>query len=216
MKIGLPYLPQVQGNAQTTGLDGTGAPARANAPDDDTPDQPSDTTHSNTLNQRCGWIAQTFRQLVAGLTAGYHTEHNTDDTHSSNITLDGTPLGKWTSVNVAQAGVTGSGAMTIASVTITTLRYTILNRLMIVTFFIAGTVGGTPDTYIILTVPNAKATASIMYAACTVFDNATYQSGYCFTDPTIPRQIRIIKQNQAVWTAGAVSVWGQIAFEITG
>lgn len=206
MNIGLSYMTQIRGDENSGQLVGD-----AKEKDDDGTD-----TSEPSKRSLGGWIALTFNQLVASLITSYHKEHNTNDTHSSNMTLDGTPLGKWTGVNPVEAGVMGSGGMTITGVTLTTLRYTIINRLMIVSFFVGGTVGGTPDTYVILGVPNARTSASVIFASCTVLDNATYQSGYCFTDPTLPRQIRVIKQNQAVWTAGAIAIWGQIAFEING
>jgi hypothetical protein len=204
VKIGLPYMTQIRGGEDVGPL--TGGLTQAGRMD----------RRSDRPRALAGFIAQTFNALVAAVTAAWNIEHNGNDTHSgARMTTDGVPLGRWAT---ADDPVTCSGTMTFTGLTVSRVRYVIVNRMMTVSFVLTGTIGGVASTAIILAVPNGRtvATAGPIYGACSVLDNAVYQPGYAVAGltPFTARQIAIVKLDQTVFTAGAVSVWGQITVEL--
>lgn len=110
---------------------------------------------------------QALTDLIVSITAGYHTEHNTDDTHGT-IHATGTiaergrtfPLGEPQLGPTATTGFTGSGAQTFAVGTFTTNVFTLVGSELTWYFrFDACKVGGTHDVELRAKLPmNATST----------------------------------------------------------
>ncbi len=196
MNIGLSFMTQIRGGEETKAERG------------------------GLASNVAGWIALTFNQLVAAITASYHKEHNSDDSHKgSTISIDGTPMGRYFTMSTADAAFMGSGAMTVTAVVITTLRYRQINRDMLVDFHVAATVGGTPAPFILFTIPQQKQAVVNFHNACIGEEAGVRVLAYAFvqapTNATFVGKIAISRYDSANWTAGAVSFFGQLSFEVS-
>lgn len=227
MKIGLSFLPQVQGNAQSTGLDGSGAPARGNEQDDaqDQPHAADDSGWLHTLNTRMGYVAQTFRQLVAGLSAGYHTEHNTDDTHAAihctsiSERSRTTAMGVWVDATVADAtAFTGSGAMTwTVDLSDQANRFTLIGTTMILNVRLdSTTVGGVVSFQLNMRIPGGFTASKSCSATCLIYDASTSAVVGQMRTLAGTTLINFFRFDGGNYTAGAntTSIAGQLAIEV--
>jgi hypothetical protein len=116
-----------------------------------------------------GWIASQIRELVAQVAAGYHTQHNDDDTHKT-ITATGaisersrtTPMGEWISVALDASRFSGSGSMTWtpAPVNGNGLAYMLVGKTMFVRWNLLTSVGGVASTVLNLKVHDTFRPAS--------------------------------------------------------
>lgn len=98
-----------------------------------------------------GFIAQEHQHLVAGISAGYHQEHEDDDRHKT-INATGSisergrdvPIGEWQDAPFLAGNFTGSGTMTWTQPAATaSLRYSLIGKTVTVGFeFTGATIGG--------------------------------------------------------------------------
>jgi len=130
MKLGLAYITQIRGVEDRPG--GEDRPA-ADAPGEATP---------GVLSVLRGFLALQLTNLVATIGAGYHTEHNLDDTHKT-ITASGsisehgrrTPLGEWIPLPFSTLAFVGLGTMTwTVSPTLATIKYMVVGKTVFLVF----------------------------------------------------------------------------------
>lgn len=122
----------------------------------------------------------------------------------------------WTSPAFSAGNFTGSASMTwtVAAGDVGTFAYIESGKEMTVAFAIqTSTVGGTPATYLQITIPNSKTASKVIYNSCRVIDNGTASIGMCRANGTL---IQIFKADAANWSAAtdATEVFGEITFEI--
>lgn len=226
MKLGLPYIAQIQGSAQAVDASGNRVPTTSA---DGQPDEQAPAVElgwREALDQRCGWIAQTCRQLVASISTGYATEHNDNDTHkdihADSISERGRTVanGVWVDVPFNPANFVGSGAMTVAVATQTTYAYMLVGKTMTVSFILAGiTIGGTPDTLIMVKIPAGYVSKRATPATFFVVDNGTLTTGWGGVQAQSSTQVPYIVvhlTSGANWQASAAltQAWGTVSFEV--
>lgn len=180
------------------------------------------------LSQLTGFTKQTIQQLVTKVGAGYHKQHNADDTHST-VTATGpisergrtVAMGAWTPVPFLASRYTATGTTwTVTNAQQATLKYMLVGTTLFVTFYInASTVGGATANLFITLPLNATSTVSA-YGTCTYNDNGTYGVGtvLAVTGQSFP-QLKLMKDigGSVNWSnSAAFTVAGQIAFEVTG
>lgn len=220
MNIGLSYMTQIRGG------DDTGQLVGGDTKPDGSP-VPIDLSEDQTPKSLGGWIALTFNQLVAAVSAGYHKEHNTDDTHGAihctslserNRT---TPLGEWISAPIQADTFTGSGAMTVSVSAMRTYAYTLMGKTLTVAWMLdTVTVGGTPDIFIKIKIPGGYTSAKVMLANTYASDNGTarivpttVQQPSASAEPYIFVAIAGFATNWSA-SAGNTKLFGQISFEV--
>lgn len=207
MNVGLPYITQIRGDEERAGAG-----------------NPTDPTHG-VLNLLRGFVALTFTQIVAAITAGYHREHNTDDTHST-IHATGaiyergrtTALGTLTSLPFDASLYAGNGTMTwVPTEANTFIRFTRVGTLMFVTFYIANTtVGGALNTQLIMRFPTSfPKAAALVVNQVRLIDNAARVAG----DVTVDQGTNALIVQRAdganfAASAAATSVFGEVFYEV--
>lgn len=212
MKIGLSYMTQIRGGDDTGQL----------VPSDDQKQRPG------SRGSLGGWIALTFTQLVASLTAGYHTEHNDNDTHGD-IHCDSiserwrtTPMGEWVMVPVVPSdfGTTTSASWSVGSANVLRYAYTMVGKTMTLAFYCVGTsVSAATAQFLTIKIPGGYKSASFTYNCCTINNNGVRGTGYFGVNPTSSTDQGVIYiecGGAATWSvsAGNTNVWGEISFEV--
>jgi hypothetical protein len=199
MKIGLSYITQIRGG-------------------DDTGQLP-DASLSPLAKVR-GFIALTFGQLVASLTAGYHTEHNDDDTHKT-IHASGAifergrtvPLGDWTPVPFAASTFSGGQSMTwtvTVAQQVGLLYARVGSGVRLSIWLDSTTLGGTASPTLRITLPDMLVVGH--YAAgCFHYTNGGAGSIGYFTASPGDRFVTLWNSGGTNWTlASPVTIRGQI------
>ncbi len=168
----------------------------------------------------------TFDSLLANIGAGYHTQHNTDDTHGT-ITATGsiseygrtTPLGDWIEVPFNAGNYTALGTMTWTVTAAQQLRlaYYLVGKTMVLNFYInSSTLGGAANTHLYLKIPDNYLAALGNAVGTTMVNNGTDYAGRAISGAGSERAYIILRTaNGGNWdTASSASVSGQIAFDI--
>ena len=197
MNIGLSYMTQIRGGDDTGQL----------VPNED------DQTSQRSLG---GWIALTFNQLVASLTAGYHIEHNANDSHST-IHATGTisergrlvAIGDWQAVPFNAANFTGGGTQTwtVTAATQITFSYSLTGTTLAFQIKLAGTsVGGVPNTTLRIMLPVAYANPRQQFGTFHFVDNGVHGIGLWGISASLnsPVVLELSKTDYTTnWTAAA-------------
>ena len=138
---------------------------------------------------------------------------------SGNITIGSGQLGAWTTPTFSAGDYTASGSQTwtVASGDVTTMEYTIINKLMIVNWLIqTTTVGGTPATYLQIAIPASKTATKLAVVNTGVIDNGSPHEVGLATVAAAGTVIKISRNGGANWSAATntTEVFGHMAFEI--
>lgn len=178
------------------------------------------------------WAKKSLKSIVAAITKGYGTQHNSNDTHST-ITATGsvsernrlTAMGVWQNVMFAATLFSSSplGSWRVAAANQQELSYMLVGTTMTVSFYLESSqIITTAPTYLTLTVPaNAIATRQ-QSGTFSYDDNGTRGTGIAIVVPTNTAsavQIRLMKdmRGATTWTvSSACSLRGQFAFEVSG
>lgn len=212
MNIGLSYMTQIRGGEDTGQLVG------------DTPEEERKPGASS--RSLGGWIALTFNQLVASLTAGYHVEHNANDSHST-IRATGTiaergrvtPMGEWIAVPFALLTFSGNGAQTwTPTAASTSVRYMVIGKTVFVNITIAtSSVGGTPNNQLIVTfADNFFQSVALTRGFARMVDSGVVTNGEIVVQASVPRSVFFVRQDFGNFTgsAGTTSVFGELFYEV--
>jgi len=130
-----------------------------------------------------------------------------------------TVVGRWTTPAFAAGDFTANGSMTwtVAAGDVTTFAYTIVDKVMTVSFFIVtSTVGGTPSNTLQITIPAAKTATKSMRTKCFVIDNGSADEAGTCSVAASGTLINILRAASAVWSTATdtTQVAGEITFEI--
>ena len=215
MRIGLQFIDQIR-------------TLRIKSPDP-TQDQKL-TFDQRSANAGGGWIAAQFEKIVASIAASYHQEHNDDDSHST-IHATGeiferdrtAAIGEAIPIPFNPTNFTAAGAMTwtVAIANAIQLYYTLVGAMMTVFFDIqSSTVGGTPNTNLIMRVPSGAFCRRTTESTFFYFDNAVAGVGLVSVpgqvNGSLGNEIQFFILSTGNWAASAAQthVRGQITFEI--
>ena len=135
-------------------------------------------------------------------------------------TYNGAVPGSWTTPAFSAGDFTGSGSMTwtVAEADVVTYAYTIINKMMTVSFDIrTTTVAGTPSTTFSITIPASKVSTKPMFSTVFVFDNSASAASPCYaavaaSGTTI--DIALLAGGNFAASTNLTYVRGQITFEI--
>ncbi len=111
---------------------------------------------------------------------------------------------------------TASGSMTwtVASGDISTYKYRIVGKSLLVQFYLFDTtVGGTPSTALRIAIPNSYVATGKTTRPITLVDNSANVTGYAFVDAS-GTYISVMRLDGGNFTAGTVWVFGDIEFEV--
>lgn len=176
-----------------------------------------------------GAVRTVLDGMISIISAGYHTQHTTDDTHAT-ITATGSvserkrtvAMGAWTAISFLASNFTATGTTwTVTQAEQITLKYMLIGTTLFVTFYInASTVGGaTANLFMTLSGLNAGSTVTA-YGTCSYNDNGTYGTGVILCPPgTTSPQLKLMKNigGSVNWAnSAALTIAGQIAVEVTG
>ena len=123
-----------------------------------------------------------------------------------------------TNVAFVAGNFTGNGSMTwtVTSAQQNTFAYTLVGNLMTVFFsIVGGTVGGTVNSILQMTIPAGKKSTFTVLNGCNIENNSVYAQTACQVNPGGSQITCYANAGGTVnWTAGAVSVYGQITFPV--
>ncbi len=178
-----------------------------------------------------GNTKESLRKIVAALAAGYHVQHNPDDTHGT-ITSTGSvsersraiPQGVWIPVTYLAANFTAAGATwTVTGAEVVVFKYMLLGLTMFVSWYLETTTLSAAVATLTLRIPVTVIPNVQGFNACAYDDNGTRGIGTAqarrpasgsngiFID--LSKDIR----GSANWTnSAALTVAGQIQIEFTG
>lgn len=219
MKIGLPFLTQLRGAppsdpTRTTAQDGT----------------PVTTNADGQRNTTGGWTALTLQQMVAGILAGYHTQHNDDDTHAT-ITATGpisergrsTALGAWLAAPYVAGNFAASGSAhwTVLPANLFTFAYTLIGTTLLVTWAIDGSALSVATAgHLTIAIPGHVTAARFQLGTFGYDDNGTRGTGVAVVRSTSGGAVIELYKDiraAAVWSlSGNLAVFGQMAFDVNG
>lgn len=218
MNIGLSYMTQIRGGDDTGQLVG----------DDTNPDTPTPGAGETTQTQKSlgGWVALTFNQLVAAVSAGYSKEHNSDDTHgvvhctTISERSRAVPMGEWVTVPITSTTfgtVNNITSWTVPSVL--RLAYTMVGKTMTLAFYLTGTsVAAGTAQFLTIRVPGGYVSAALTFAPIVVFNNGVRAVGYAGVNPpsSVDSNFVYLEAGGVNWSAsaGATIVAGEISFEV--
>lgn len=174
-----------------------------------------------------GFIAQTFNQLVSGVTAGYHIEHAADDTHGNIHALTISerartiPLGEWITpvFQPTDFSTVAVGTWTVTSANLARFAYTLVGKTMTVAVYIVSSTitGGTPS-FLTIKIPGGYKSAAYTFNACCVANAGTRAVGYLGVNPTTATDqgLIYIDSGTGSWSLAAnnTSVFGELSFEV--
>lgn len=136
-----------------------------------------------------GWFTwDTFQKVITSIVAGYNTEHNDDDTHST-IHATGkvferdrtTAVGDWILVPYVSTNFSAQGSMTwtVQSGDVLVNQYTLVGSTMCFQFEATATsVGGVADVALVLIIPGAfSAGTGTQWGTYHYVDNGTHGIG---------------------------------------
>jgi hypothetical protein len=215
MKIGLSWLTQIRGTTQGSATD---------APD----------ATASPTNRLGGFVALQFQNIIASITAGYHTEHNDDDSHGT-IHATGPiaergrshAIGTWIRVpQVAADFTTETLAVTWDIPTADSaffrpdqgLAYMLIGTTMFVSFYLFDTsVTGGTTSVLYAKIPGGFRARRSMYNQVFASDAGTAPAtGYAAVDTGVPGVITFGKSDTTAWSvsSNATSIFGLLVFEI--
>jgi hypothetical protein len=129
-----------------------------------------------------------------------------------------TTPGAWTTPTFAAGDFTASSNMTwtVEAADVETFAYTIQGKVMTVCVSIGtSTVGGTPDTTLLIKIPDGKTATKTIHTTATLYDNSAWSVGKLYTTAgSTNLWVRLIGEGNWTAAADAVYVRGQITFEI--
>ena len=178
-----------------------------------------------------GWARKAITDVMTAVTSGYHTQHNTDDTHgtitaSGSITERGraTPMGNWIDQAFLATDFTAlptTSTWTLRSGTQPNLQafaYTLVGRTMMISFAITGSeVSGAVATTLRIKLPANAQLNHVAYGTFAYNDNGTQGTGMIQADPASGNFLRLQKTITGSTTfsvSAALGLVGQIAVEI--
>lgn len=127
-------------------------------------------------------------------------------------------FGQWVTPAFAAANFSANGSMTwtVIAAGVTTYSYTLIGRTMLFSFSISGTVGGTPNTLLEIAIPDGYAASQAMSDTVTITNGgATSVSQATAASSATVIQIGANPAASSNWTAGTVSVSGQIQLQVS-
>lgn len=179
-----------------------------------------------------GWIATQIQKIVSSIQAGYHSQHNEDDTHST-ITASGSiterlrdlPMGEWTYLEMAASRFTGNGTMTwtVPAFSTSYITYMLVGQTMFVRWNLVNTtVGGVVNTILQATIHSTLTPKFVNNGTAFAYrDNAVAGTGYCqsvrgASGSGTNIQFFINAGAATNWTASAAltAVIGELCFEL--
>lgn len=126
--------------------------------------------------------------------------------------------GQWVIPVFAAANFAANGSMTwtVSSGGVTTYSYTLVGRTMLFSFAVTGTVGGTPNTLLKIAIPDGYIASQAMSGPVTIVNGgATSISLATAAASATVIQIGANPATSSNWSAGSVSVQGQIALQVS-
>lgn len=172
-----------------------------------------------------GWLVDTIQSLADAVQAGYHREHNSDDTHRT-IHATGAIYERERTVALGDAveppfnasvfSANGTMTWTVVAANVSDFSYTRLGSYLLLTFAIASTtVAGAANTALQLLIPESLVGARDTFNAVRIVDNGTAGAGYAYVAPMSP-YVEIHRNDAGNWGTGAGNnaVQGQILFEV--
>lgn len=209
MKIGLPFLTQLRGQA---------------------PKAAGITDESGRTESTGGWAALSFQQLVASITTSWNREHNDDDTHKT-ITATGTiserrrttAIGAWIAVPFVSTDFLGTGGATwaVTASELMTFAYTLVGTTMILAWQIeASTLAFAATPILTIKIPAGAMAVRSQLGSFGFDDNGTRGTGIAQVGRTAGTQLVEFRKDirgGTTWASSAnLSLFGQLAFEVTG
>jgi hypothetical protein len=208
MIIGTSYLTQIRGGEDTGQLAG---------------DLESDQTR--TERTVGGWTALQFSQSVATIQAGFHREHNPDDTHSV-IHATGaiyersrtTPMGEWLAVPFTPANFTASGTMTwtVAAADCLNFTYMLIGKTLWINIYInTSTIGGVAAQDLRIAIPGGFVPSTNYFVGVVRCTNNTNFAGNLLALADTPYLV-VRTADDSNWNvvAATVRLTGQVALAI--
>lgn len=124
--------------------------------------------------------------------------------------------GQWAIPAFLAANFTANGAMTWTVAAATTYSYTLVGRTMTFSFTVTGTVGGTPNTLLQIAIPDGYVASQAMSGPVTIVNGgATSISQATAASGGTVLQIGANPGASSNWTAGSVTVQGQIHLQVS-
>lgn len=124
--------------------------------------------------------------------------------------------GQWVIPAFLAANFTANGAMTWTVAAATTYSYTLVGRTMAFSFTVTGTVGGTPNTLLQVAIPDGYVASQVMAGPVTIVNGgATSISQATAASGATVLQIGANPAASSNWTAGSVTVQGQIHLQVS-
>lgn len=174
-----------------------------------------------------GFLANTFRSLVAAVSTGFNREHDVETNRHSTITATGSiaernrtvPMGDWIAIPYGAVSFTGNGTMTWTVQAADQLRYSymLIGHTLFLDFsFTTTSVGGVANTTLLLPLPyNYKAANSQHGTPFYYSDNGTFGIGLARVAASA-QVVQLLTAGIANWTASAnnTAMEGQLRIEI--
>ena len=176
-----------------------------------------------------GWIAEGLNGIIAAILAGYHTQHNQNDTHAT-ITATGsvsersrtTAMGVWIPVSFLATNFGAqTGTWTVTAAQQVAFAYMLVGTTMFLSWHLSiTTTSGTP-TYLSLVLPGNALATRVQFGTFAYNDNGTKSTGVCRASPVSgnANQIQLFKDLTLTTTWGAsanLTVAGSLACDVTG
>jgi hypothetical protein len=162
-----------------------------------------------------GLLAQTFQQIVSGVTAGYHIEHTVDDHHGT-IHATGPMYERGRTAALGESQVppflaTDFSAVApltwvVASAGLETYAYAWVGPRLLFDLSISGTTGGANGPYLTIRLPlnlTAKRTA---YVPLFIYEAGVVINGGLLYSTVGSRVLTLIKPLAANWVAGSLTI----------
>jgi hypothetical protein len=167
-------------------------------------------------------------EATTGVTLGEDASgKRLDQVHAKKVTastayyerLRTAAVGEWTNVTFAAGNFTGNNAMTwtVASGDQITFHYMAVGKTLFVNVYIdTSTVGGTPDTTLMIAIPGGFTAAKKVQNSCPLFDNGVGATGFARVTAS-GTVIEIGRMDGANFTASADNTYVRVmmAFEVT-
>lgn len=152
-------------------------------------------------------------------TQGLASNTISERTAAAGVTVDGLLI---KDSAIAHTGITAtwstwspsvscSGSMTFTGITVDTARYIQIGKMVFVTFFITGTVGGTPSSSIFVTTPVTAASATAGNTATRLPTTGGHLTGWLYLQTTTAFNLSL--EGFANFAAGAASIDGIFFYE---
>lgn len=124
-------------------------------------------------------------------------------------------FGQWLNPAFSAVNFSANGAMTWTVASATTYSYSLVGRTMIFSFQVTGTVGGTPNTLLQIAIPDGYVASQAAAHPVTVTNGGVVSiSQASVASGGTVLQIGSNPAASANWTAGSVTVQGQISLQV--